>query len=216
MRHKVGRSNPFVKMKRLIICLLVLNVVAGAALSQDDMGGAQAEMVRKKALGIRDANNASQGITPAHPQPPPQPVVAAPHGIDPAQQQLIDKLQSDLTATAAASAATPAQAQTLQDDMLNLAKGATKPSGEALSKLSGNLVGALGGKGLSLKNPAQLAKALNVVMNTGHLTPAQAQTFVTLAGNSLKASGVSEETAHTITDNLKAIVGELQKGKSTL
>jgi len=200
----------------LIICLLALTFVACAGVAQDEGGGAQAEMVKKKALGIRDANNASQGIAPASAQPPAQPVLAAPRGIDPAQQQLIGKLQSDLTATAAAPAATPAQTQTLQDDMLNLAKGTTKPSGEALSRLATSLVTALSGGNLSLKNPAQLAKALNVVVNTGNLTPTQAQTFVTLARNNLKASGVNEQTAQTITENLKAIVGELQKGRSGL
>jgi hypothetical protein len=203
-------------MKRLIICLLALTLISGVVFAQDEGGGAQAEMVKKKALGIRDANNASQGITPASPQPPPQPVVAAPRGIDPAQQQLIDKLQSALTATAAAPAATAAQTQTLHDDMLNLAKGTTKPSSDALSRLATSLVAALSGGNLSLRNPAQLAKALNVVVNTGNLTPAQAQTFVTLARNNLKASGVSEQAAQTITDNLKAIVGELQKGRSGL
>ncbi len=198
-------------MKSFLVFLLAA-IVARGVLGQDV--GAQAEMVKKRALRIRDQNNINQGITPAASTAPAQAQAvstAAPHGITPAQQQLIDKLQTDISGIAGGATATAAQKQTVQDDLSSLARG-SKPSRDALNKLASDLAAALGSRNVSLRNAPQLAKALNVVMNSGKLSPAQTQSFVTVAQSTLKAGGVGDASAEIVINDLKAVATELQKG----
>src|SRR3954453_12263779 len=186
-------------MKQFIACTLILCATVGEILAQ----GAQAQMIKERAKQQRDANNQRQGLpgTPAFtplPTPPQAHPAAGARAIDPAQQQVIDKLQTDLTAIKAGAPVTPEQKQELQNDFLTLAKGATKPSKEAVTKLANDLSTALANKDVSAKDQALLAKAINVVMNNGNLSAAQAQAFVTTAQNSLKAGGVSEAEVQTV------------------
>jgi hypothetical protein len=202
-------------MKQLIACILILCATVGNILAQ----GAQAQMIKERAKQQRDANNQRQGlpVAPAFtPLPTAPQAPAGARAIDPAQQQMIDKLQTDLTAIKAGAPVTPEQKQELQNDFLTLSKGATKPSKDAVTKLANDLSAALANKNVSAKDQALLAKAINVVMNNGNLSPAQAQAFVTTAQNSLKASGVTESEAQTVASDLKAIVTELQKSKPKL
>jgi hypothetical protein len=201
-----------VKMKWFFVSLLVFTVVAGAAMAQDSTGAAQGQMVLEKAKRLRDANNAQQQSMMNSEAIPATQSTAAPHGIDPLQAQLIDKLRSDLTAAAAAPSASSVQKQAIQDDLLNLAKGAVKPSADSLGRVADGITTAIsGGK---LKNPAQLARSLNVVVNAGNLAATQVQPFVAAAQSGLKSSGVADAAAQGIADDLKAIASELQKGRS--
>src|SRR4051794_27559743 len=92
------------------------------------------DVAKQKARNFKDQHNASQGVPPAQPPPPAapaQPVPAAPsgpQGISQAQQQNIDKLQTDLTAIKAGSEVTSEQKEVLASDCATLAKGTTKPS----------------------------------------------------------------------------------------
>ncbi|MDB6126017.1 MAG: hypothetical protein JWQ71_5010 [Pedosphaera sp.] len=182
------------------------------------------EIIKQKARNIRDQNNANQGVPP--PQPPPPPtgappqsvpaVPSEPQGISQAQQQNIDKLQTDLTAIKAGSEVTPEQKQTLASDVATLAKSATKPSKTSLTKLANNLSTALADKNVSAKEQAQLAKDINIVVNSSGISPAQAQAFIVAAQKVLTDSGVTAQDVQTVGSNLKAIVGELQKSKPKL
>jgi|GEM_PF-3379707 hypothetical protein len=212
-------------MKRIAPSLAVFIVLAGVTgnlFAQVDVGGGggQAQMVKERAKRVRDANNTSQGVPTAPPPPAPgmppaaQPVPAGPRTMDPAQQQLVDKVQSDLFAIKSDAVASADQKQNLETDLLTLAKGTTKPSKESVSKLTGDLAAALSGKNVTVKDPAQLAKAMNVVMNNGNVTPAQAQSFVTATQKILQAGGVGEAEVTAVVADLKAIIAELQKNKA--
>lgn len=204
-------------MKRFLATLLVLMLLVGYALAQ----GAAAEMIKQKAIQQRDINNQQQGITPPSPPPPgtaPSSAPSGPQGISSVQQQLIEKLQTDLAAIKPGSQVTPEQKQQLQNDFAALAKGVTKPSKTRLTKLADDLSAALAGNNISVKDHAQLAKDINIVMNSGNpnLSPAQTQSFVAGAQTVLKAGGVAGPEAMAVTVDLKAIVTDLQQSKPKL
>jgi len=194
--------------------------LANSAFAQaiDPNNGAQAQMIKERAKRIRDANNASQGVppgaaaAPAAPAPPPAP--SGPRTMDPAQQQLVDKVQSDLSGIKTDAPAAADQKQSLETDLLTLSKGVTKPSKEAVSKLASDLAAALSGKNVNIKDHAQLAKAMNVVMNNGNVTLAQAQAFVNATQKILQTGGVGEAEVTAVVSDLRAIVAELQKSKA--
>jgi hypothetical protein len=182
------------------------------------------EIIKGKAKDFRDQNNANQGVPPPpRPAPPgatptqPVPVIpSGPQGISQAQQQNIDKLQSDLTAIKAGSEVTQEQKQGLTADCTVLAKGAIKPAKSSLTKLANDLANALADKNVSAKDQAQLAKSINIVVNSGGLSSAQAQSFIVAAQKVLTDSGVTAQDAQTVGADLKAIVSELQKSKPKL
>lgn len=205
-------------MKRFIAAALVLALFASRTSAQD-AGGAQAQMVKERAKRARDVNNASQGIpngTPPAATPPAPAAPAGPRTMDPAQQQLVDKLQTDLVSIKAGSPVTPDQQQVLTSDFFALAKGATKPSKDSLARLANHFSAALAGKNVAAHDQAQMAKAINIVMNSDRVSAAQAQTFVTAVQKSLKASGVADQDTQPVVDDLKAIVTEIQKNKPKL
>jgi hypothetical protein len=202
-----------------LAALTIVGCLTGNALAQIDANnGAQAQMIKERAKRIRDANNASQGVAPGAPAPAPAPMPpAAPTGprtMDPAQQQLVDKVQGDLTGIKSDAPVAPDQKQNLETDLLTLAKGATKPSKESVSKLAGDVAAALSGKNVNVKDQAQLAKAMNVVMNNGNVTAAQAQAFVTGTQKILQTAGVGEAQVTAVVTDLKGIVTDLQKSKA--
>lgn len=175
----------------------------------------------QKARNIRDQNNASQGVPPAQPNPPVaapnQPAApSGPQGVSQAQQQGIDKLQADLAAIKAGSKVTAEARQQLAADCMTLAKGAAKPSKALVTKLADDLSATLTDKSVTAAEPAQLAKEINIVVNSGRLSATQAQTFIKAAQESLKASGVSAQAAQTVGNDLAAIATELQKSKPKL
>src|ERR1700722_9990382 len=190
-------------MIRLLASLFALMLLGGSALAQ----GAAAELIKEKAIRQRDINNEQQGITAPAPPPPgvaPSSTPSGPQGISSVQLQLINNLQADLSAIKPGSQITPERKQQLQNDFAVLAKGVTKPSKARLAKLAEDLSAALAGNNISIKDPAQLAKDINIVMNSGNpsLSPAQTQTFVTAAQGVLKAGGVAGPDAKTVTVDL--------------
>jgi predicted secreted acid phosphatase len=108
------------------------------------------------------------------------------------------------------------QKEQLQNDCSALAKGVSRPSKPVLAKLAADLSAALSGKSVSAKEQAQLARAVNVVVNSANLSAAQVQTYVNAAQSALKASGIAEQDAENVVADLKAIVAELQKNKPKL
>jgi len=179
--------------------------------------GAQGAIIKNKALGIRDANNAQQGVTPAPPAAPASaaPATNAPRGIDPAQQANIDKLAADISDIKPGVRVPLDQRQQIQADALLLAKGAAKPSSQSLTNLVKDLSLALAGKGAALKDtgPAQLARDVNIVVNSMNLTSGQVQPAIIAARNLLLTSGVPEDDYKPVVADLNAIVAELQKNK---
>jgi hypothetical protein len=203
-------------MNRIFITFLTLMLMAGRVLAQD-VGGAQAELIKQKAMHLRDVNNAQQGIAPA-PQSAPayQPPTSPSPGINPAQQALIDRLETDLQIVKPGVPATPAQKLGLQTDLTSLAKGVNKPSKANTAKLAADLADTFADKTVTVKNLDQLGKIINIVINCAPLTQARAQTFVVSAENILRSSAVSEANVKLIGGDLTAIIIEIQKNKPKL
>lgn len=201
-------------MKLVLLMGLMVMIAAGSALGQ----GAE-YLIKKKAMDVRDNNNAAQGITPAAGAKPGAPAApAAPQGISPAQQLLLDKVQADLAAIKPGGAINAEQKQKLVADILNLSKGSIKASKTTVAKLVDDLSAALADKAVTAKDKdtAQLAKEINIVVNSGNMTATQTQTCVTETQTSLKGIGVSEPAQATLSADLKAINKSLQDSKPNL
>jgi hypothetical protein len=207
-------TNRVTDMKRFILGFTTALLVAGSALADP------AEIIKQKALAIRDMNNQQQGITPATAPTPaytaPAPAPAAPSGPSATQQALMDRLQVDLNAIKSGAPATADQAVALQNDMNTLAKGANKPTKPELAKLSTDLAAALSEKTLSAVEMAQLTKNINIVLNCSVISAAYAQTFVSAAQAALRNSGVSDAKVDAVGGDLRAVVNEIQKSKAKL
>jgi hypothetical protein len=198
-------------MKLLSATLLALALLAGAQTSQ-----AQSDIIAKqRARNIRDANNLETPVTPPSTGAPNVPAPPSP-GISPEQQQNINKLGTDFGVFQAGATATDAQKTQLQTDLMTLAKGSVRPSKESLKKLVDDLAAALAGKDAALKQPAQLAANLNVVVNSANLSPPRASDFIDGAQTLLKKNGVAEADAQKVGDDLRAIAAELRKGRAKL
>lgn len=180
------------------------------------------EIIKQKALNIRDQNNARQGVAPNQPAAPSSPAVTQPvvppgaQSISQAQQQAIDKLSADLAAIKPGAEATKDQKQSLVTDMSVLAKGSTKPSQSSLSKLADDLAAALSDKNVTIKDPSTLSKNINILVNSGNLPATQVQTFIKAAQEALKATGAADQQVQALASNLKSITSELQKSKPKL
>jgi septal ring factor EnvC (AmiA/AmiB activator) len=201
-------------MKRFISTFLALLIIqAGStALAQSDM------IIKQRAKNLANANNAEQEAPPAgFPAPPPAAPPAPPPS--PAEQEIkrnLDKLEADLTAIKSGVDVSDDQKQTLQGDLDTLARGSVKPSKDSLSKLTDDLASALSATNASPRERGQLAQAVNVVVNSSMTTPSQAESFVVVAETALRSGGVDETGVQTISDDLKAILAEVQKKKPKL
>lgn len=203
-------------MKPFVASFLALLLLAGHAWAQ----GAAAELIKEKAIRQRDLNNQQQGAISAAASAPSAPGSAsAPQGgVSSDQQQLINRLQADLSAIKPGAPVGEAQKQQLQNDIAALTRSTSKPSKAHVTKLSDDLSAALAGNNISVHDPAQLAKDINIVMNSGSssVSTTQAQSFVTATESILKSGGVGPTETGSVTTDLKTIVAELKQTKAKL
>src|SRR5579859_7535890 len=194
-------------MKRILAGGLMLGLMVANASASNEY------LVKKKAMDIRDQNNAAQGITPATPaKPAAGAATSVPSGISNAQQQAMDKVQADLTEIKAGSTVTEDQKKKLLTDISNLSRGSVKPTKAVLTKLLDDLSAVLSDKATAAKDniQSQFAKNINIVVNSENLTAAQTQVSVTAMQTALKNSGVADQQQATISTDLKAISKSLQ------
>lgn len=193
-------------MKRTLpVFLALLAMAAPAARAQSDM------IIKQRAKDLRDANNAQQGVpppaAPGAPQPPPP-------TLSPAEQEAkrnLDKFEADLNTFKPGVEVSADQKQTLQTDLFALAHGSVKPSTNSLSKLADDLCAALSADNTAIHQSSQLARAVNVIVNSSMGSKAQAQPFIQIAQTALKSSGVPDNAALGVCDDLTAILSEVQK-----
>ena len=202
-------------MKRFVVLSFSLLLFATAT-SPLFGQGAQGALIQNKARAIRDANNARQGIDSPQPAAPAPGSTAtnAPRGIDPAQQANIDKLAEDIANIKPGVRVPLDQRAQIQADTLVLAKS-SKPSGQSLTNLVKDLALALAGKSVALKEtgPAQLARDINVIVNSMNLASSQVQPIIIAARNVMLTSGVPEDDYKPVVADMNAIVTDLQKQK---
>ncbi|HZV33132.1 MAG TPA: hypothetical protein VFB72_01040 [Verrucomicrobiae bacterium] len=182
--------------------------------------GDPAQIAKERAKQQRDINNQQQGVTPPQNSPPPSasaPSSSAPQGgISAAQQALIDRLQTDFNSIKPGSASSVGQKLHLQDDIASLDKSAYKPSKTTLAKLSEHLTAALAESPVSYRDLGQIARDINVILNSANLSMVQSEHFVSDTQLRLKNSGVSPATVQLIANDLGAVIVEIQRSKPKL
>jgi hypothetical protein len=202
-------------MKR-IIALLALLVVAAAisASAQSDI------IIKQKAKNLPGANNPPPAprppATPGAPGTPAAPTAPPTPSLSPEKQAQFDKMTADLSAIQPGSTVTADQKQNLENDVLTVANTGAKPTKPLVTKLSADLSSALAGKAVKAADHVQLVKSVNVIVNSGKLTSAQTQPYVTTVQTTLKNAGAADADIQNVVASLNAIVAELQKGKPSL
>jgi hypothetical protein len=173
-------------------------------------------IIREKAKQLRDQNNARQGVpppaSPAAPPAQPAQTAARPAATAPAAQPPgFARLQSNLAAIRPNSPSSASQKQLLAQDLIATAQGPQKPSATLAAKLSDHLVVALAEKTLPAADRSRLAQNLNGALNPAGLQPAQVQAIAADVQAIFQKSGVSQNNAVAVANDLKELAGQFQK-----
>lgn len=169
---------------------------------------ASAVIVKQRAKEI-----ARPGSTTPPPKAPASgPGVPAAPAANAAQQQAVSKLKADIAVIKSKKEVTPELKAQLKKDLAAATDGATKPAAETLAKLGDDLASALVDKKISSQDVADLATSLAAVLNSAGISTVEIATAVRTTKEILTASGVTKQDIAAVADDLKAIVGELQKG----
>lgn len=198
----------------------ITTTVAALLMASVVWAGDPAQIAKERAKQQRDINNQQQGIAPAPTAPPPSaptPTSSTPQGgLSASQQALIDRLQTDFNSIKSGSATNAGQKLHLQDDIASLDKSAYKPSKSSLAKLSEHLTAALAEKPVSYRDMGQIARDINIILNSSNLSMTQSEHFVSDAQLRLKNSGISPATVQLIVNDLGLIIVEIQRSKPKL
>lgn len=148
------------------------------------------------------------------PKPKPKPSVTTTKitlpEISAGQQANIQKLAGDLQKIKSQSQITPEMKNELSNDLMNMCKGAQKPSTESVNKLVSDLTNALADKNLSKTELLSIAKDLHYVLNSANITDAQISDVLSDVETILTASGVTQADANVIIQDLNNIINEIK------
>ena len=191
-------------MKHLIIAIAALISLTASAQSGVDA------IAKQRARDAANQNN-NRSIDP----PAPGGVQARPRTVQPAvaatpltpAQQAFANFQSRLFAVNTNTAAS--LKSVLAKDMAEVARGATKPSADTLSKLSDHLTTAFAETKPTLAQKTRLAQNIGVLLNSANTPPAQKEAMVKDVESILQTSGASTENAAAVAADLKTVTEEL-------
>jgi len=161
-------------------------------------------MIKEKAKGIANQNNAEQGVPPAYPAAPPPPATPVAPQLTPQQQALV-QLLTDLGKTK------PDESEKIAADLMAVAQGPNKPSWPAINKLAKDLTRALAGKPLTGNPRSRMAVDLQTILNGGNLPAAQMNDVIANVTAILKKAGAEEKAAAAVGDDLRAIAAEIKQ-----
>jgi hypothetical protein len=129
-----------------IVLAVTFGLVGQTAFGQ----GAQADMIKRRAKGLAEQNNARQGVPPPGQagQPAPAagnktPTPATPATPATPQQIATGKIRTALAPLLKTETATPERKQALVKELLAAARGSEKPFGSTVTKLCDSLATAL-------------------------------------------------------------------------
>src|SRR5271170_2064820 len=156
-------------MKTIFACAVII------ALLDCGVYARQSEIIKQRALELRDQNNVRQGVaSPSHPAQPSQPAAASPASANvSAVQQAQARLRADLMAIKAGSQITPQQKEQIARDIIAVAQGPNKPSQQTAAVLAEDLANAFARKPLSDKDRDRFLSDFAAVMNPANIQKPQ-------------------------------------------
>jgi hypothetical protein len=166
-------------------------------------------IIRERAKELRDQNNVRQGV--ASPTQPVQPTVtpAAPAG--PTLSPALVRFNTDVATIRVDASVTTNQRQKLAQELVMAAQGA-KPSLVSAAKLATDVSAAFSEKPLSASNRARFIQELDAVLNPAKYPQAKLDGILRDVQAIFQENGLARMKAIAISDDLKAIAAEIQKG----
>jgi hypothetical protein len=167
-------------------------------------------IIKQHAKELRDQNNVRQGVPPTTqaPQPGAANQTQTPA---PAPSPGVGKLKTDLAAIKAGSTVTTEQKQQLTRDIMEVAQGA-KPASATAAKLAEDLAAAFVEKPLSATSLSRFVQELDAVFNPGKFPQAKPEGIFADVQAIFQEGGEVRKKAIVISDGVKAIAGEIQRG----
>ena len=168
-----------------------------------------AVIIRERAKELSNQNNVRQGVAP--PTQPAQPTVtpAAPQG--PTISPALMRFNTDIAAIKADAQITPDQQQKLSLELIASAQG-PKPSLASVSKLAADVSAAFSEKPLSSTSRARFIQELDAVFNPTKYPQAKLDGILKDIQAIFQDNGLARLKAMAISDDVKAIAAEIQKG----
>lgn len=182
-------------------------------------------LVKQRAKDIRDQQNERQGVPAQAPTPPTQPAAPAqptqsyavqPYAAQPntpALSQQATGIARALGALQKADAATEEQVQELSQSLTAAARGSTRPSASKINKLARDLSDALPGTNLSAAQASRLARQLESALNDS-FGAKEMETLATHIHDALRDTGVGKVDAKVVSNDVRSIIAENQRGGS--
>ena len=186
----------------------------GALLTEQSFGqgGAQADMVKRRAKETVNQNNVRQGVPPPaqvtpRPLAPAQPGATAPVVT---QAASIAKLTTDIAALKPNATATAEQKQQFTIDLAQSARG-RKPTLGTVKQFVGSLSTALATATLTPEQQTRLAQDIESVFNGKSLSSLQFDKTIEDTQAILEVGAVKRTTAISVAADLKAVGAEIRR-----
>lgn len=193
---------------------LLTYALLGALLTEQSFaqGGAQADMVKRRAKETVNQNNVRQGVPPPV-QLPPRPAPPAQPGATPpavSQSASITKLTADIAGFKPNAAATAEQKQQFTIDLAQSARG-RKPSLGTVKQFVDSLSAALATATLTPEHQSRLAQNLDGVFNAKSFSALQFDKTIEDVQAILEVGTVNRNTAISVAADLKAVGAEIRR-----
>ncbi len=196
-------------MKTFAACLTAFGLWTLTAHGQAEV------IVRERAKGVANQNNARQGAQPAAPATAASPAAvptAPPAASRPTvQQQNIAKLKADLARVRQEGKVTDKSKQGFAKDLLVTAQGSGKPSMTTLASLSEHWLAAVASKDVTAVADEKLVSKVVVLLNSGGLPTRRTQELADESQAALQSAGVSAEAAAKINADLQLIAADVER-----
>ena len=188
------------RMKTRLILLGATLLLAANAIAGPET------IIYQRAKELSNQNNVRQGVAPPTQAPPAPGTPAAP-----TLTTSLVKFQTVLGALNMGTPATAVQKQQLTQNLALAAQGA-KPSATLLTKLTEDLTAAFAEKPLSGSSRARLVQELDAVLNPAKYPNAKLDGIFKDIQAIFQDNGLSRSKAVTISEDVKAISAQIQKG----
>lgn len=182
---------------------------------------ASEQIIKQRAINIRDQNKTGQTPVPGRPvvspnqSQPRQFVTNAPANHLTDEQQRLLRVQRSLTAIRPDAPIDPVEKAQFEKDVMNLVVTGKKPAHRSVAKLSEGICGALSKRMLSRPTQANLIQNLNIAANPGKYTKTQVDKAISDTQALFEANNLPKKDAEKIANDLKALSAEIGTPKTS-